>query len=346
MKLPSIKNLNISGKRILLRTNYDVPLKKDGVANDSRIIESLETINFLLQKKLKIVIISHLGRPEGKVIPGLSLLPVVKHLAKFLSREVPLVEGFEQMEKYKDREIVLLENLRFNRGEETNNKKFVQQLVSLADFYVNDAFAVSHRSHASVVGVPLFLPTAFGLDFLEEVKILLKVKKSPERPVVVILGGVKKSKARAVRKLVKWADYILIGGQMIKYAGLSKMINGYKKILGSLTRSGEDITTETIEEFKKVIVQAKTIILAGPMGAYEEKEFERGTKEIMKAIVASGAYSVVGGGDTEAALTKFGLVDKINYISSGGGAMLAFLANDTLPGIEVINDKNRKVNDD
>jgi len=209
-------------------------------------------------------------------------------------------------------------------------------LASLADFYVNDAFAVSHRRHASVVGVPGLLPSAFGLDFLEEVTTLVKLRRQPQRPVVVVFGGVKRSKAQAVKKMVHWADYILLGGQMVTYGGIPEMISADRKVIGSLTRSGEDITVATVKKFKTIIAKAKTVVLAGPMGAYEEKEYERGTREVCQAIVDSGAYTVVGGGDTEAALTKFGLVDKIDYVSSGGGAMLAFLADGTLAGIKAI----------
>jgi len=336
MTLPSVKSLKIVGKRVLLRANYDVPLKEQGVADDSRIVESLETINYLLQKKAKVVIISHLGRPEGKVMPGLSLAPVLKYLNKLLSRQVPLVKKIEEVAKHQNKEVVLLENLRFDRGEETNSKQFARRLASLADFYVNDAFAVSHRRHASVVGVPGLLPSAFGLDFLEEVTTLVKLRRQPQRPVVVVFGGVKRSKAQAVKKMVHWADYILLGGQMVTYGGIPEMISADRKVIGSLTRSGEDITVATVKKFKTIIAKAKTVVLAGPMGAYEEKEYERGTREVCQAIVDSGAYTVVGGGDTEAALTKFGLVDKIDYVSSGGGAMLAFLADGTLAGIKAI----------
>lgn len=337
MKLPSVRSLKVAGKKVLLRTNYDVPLEKGKIGDDSRIVESLETINYLLQKKAKIIIISHLGRPKGRVVADLSLKPVVKYLAKLLSRKVPLVE--KTANGRREAEVVMLENLRFSSGEEVNDKKFAQKLAKQADFYVNDAFACSHRQHASIVSVPQFLSSALGLDFLEEVEVLAKVRKTPQRPVVVILGGVKKSKMRAVKKLTAWADYILIGGQVVSYDGISQMIKQDPKILGSLTKSGEDITMETVKKFKKIIAQAKTIIWTGPMGAFENQKFEKGTKEIARAVVASGAYTVAGGGDTEAALTKFGLVDKVDYISSGGGAMLTFLAEKTLPGIEAIRRK-------
>lgn len=349
MKLPSVKDLDVANKKVLLRTNYDVPLTVDGrVADETRIEESLPTIKYLLKQKTKAIIITHLDRPGGKPVPGLNLKPVVERLEAMLGRTKIEYSGEILGEKTKRMamglnpgEILLLENLRFDPGEETNDQKFAQGLVGLADCYLNDAFAVSHRQHTSIVGVPKFLPSAFGFDFLEEIKILSKIRENPKRPVLVILGGVKKSKIRAAQKLTSWADYILVGGELIEYDGIPEMVDHQRKILGSLTKEGEDITIETVKKFKEVIVKAKTIIWSGPMGAFEEKKFERGTKEIAKAVVASGAYTVVGGGDTEAALTKFGLAEKIDYISSGGGAMLFFLAEKTLPGIEAILKKRR-----
>lgn len=338
MNLPSVKDLKIANKKVLLRTNYDVPLRLAGarsgqafrVADTTRIEESLATINYLLEQKAKIVIVSHLGRPGGKKVAALSLRPIVEKLALLLRQRVR-----EMGEIWEIGGVTVMENLRFEPGEEANDESFAKQLASLADFYINDAFAVSHRKHASIVGVPKFLPSAFGLDFLEEIETLSKIREKPKRPVVLILGGAKESKIETGRKLTSWADYILVGGALITYDGLPKMVD-HQKILGSLTRKGEDITIETAKRFGKVIAKAKTIVWSGPMGAFEEKKFERGTREIGQAVVKSGAYTVIGGGDTEAALTKFGLVDKIDYVSSGGGAMLEFLAEGTLVGIEAI----------
>ena len=211
----------------------------------------------------------------------------------------------------------------------------------MGDFYVNDAFACSHRKHASVVGIPKFLPAsrrAFGFDFLEEVKALTKIKDNPRRPVVVILGGVKEDKLKVMDELTRWADYILIGGKLptLMENGEWRMENKGRIVVASLNPEGKDITLETIEKFTEIIKNAGTIVWAGPMGIFEDKRFEKGTKEIAEAIVKSGAFSVVGGGDTEAALTKFALDKKVSFISSGGGAMLEFLAKGTLPGIEAI----------
>lgn len=348
MTLPSLKDLKFSQKKVLLRTNYDVPLTTGGrVADETRIEESLPTINFLLEQKAKMIIITHLDRPGGKSVPGLSLKPIVERLEVMLaevkvnfSQKILGEEIKGMVARLKAGEILVLENLRFDPGEEANDSIFARELANLADCYLNDAFAVSHRQHASLVTVPRFLPSGFGLDFLQEIKTLSQVREKPQRPVVVLLGGVKKSKIEAAKNLVAWADFILVGGKMIEYDGIPELIDHSKKTLGSLTRKGEDITIETIEKFKKIIAQAGTIIWSGPMGAFEEKDFERGTREIAQAVVKSQAYTVVGGGDTEAALTKFGLTEKIDYISSGGGAMLAFLAKGTLPAIEAIRRKN------
>lgn len=348
MHLPSVKDLPVAGKKVLLRTDYDVPLTADGrVADETRIEESLATINYLLSQKARIIIIAHLDRPGGKTVPGLSLRSVAERLRVMLNETEIRFTGEVLGEKtkgviaeLKPGEILLLENLRFDPGEEANDLEFARSLAYLAEYYINDAFAVSHRQHASLVGLPDFLPSAFGLDFIKETEVLAKVRENPQRPIVVILGGVKESKTEAAKKLASWADYVLIGGRLIECDGIPQLVN-HQKILGSLTKDGEDITMETVAQFKQVIAKSKTIIWSGPMGAYEDEKFEKGTRGVAEAVVASGAYTVVGGGDTEAALTKFGLVDKINYISSGGGAMLVFLADGTLPGIEAIVKKTK-----
>lgn len=342
MKLPSLKDLGLVKKTVLLRADYDVPLDQDGrVADASRIEGSLPTIKHLISQKAKIIIIAHLDRPGGKVVKGLSLKPVAEKLNLLLGREVSLSaqvlgEKTERaVKELKPKEILLLENLRFDPREVEDNKGFAKKLASLAEVYINDAFAASHRRHASVVGVPRYLPSAAGLDLIKEIDTLTNILQKPRRPVVVILGGIKKSKTEAARKMLGWADSILVGGKLVLYDGIPKLL-GRKKVSGHLRRRGEDITAESIEKFEEEIAKAGTIIWSGPMGAYEKEEFSQGTRRIAQAVVDSGAYTVVGGGDTEAALTKFGLVEKIDYISSGGGAMLFFLSKGTLPGIEAI----------
>lgn len=342
MKLPSVKDLDLANKTVLLRADYDVPLDQDGrVADATRIEDSLSTIKHLISQKAKIIIIAHLDRPGGKVVRGLSLKPVAEKLSLLLDGEVRLSAEVlgkkteQAVKELKPGKILLLENLRFDPCEEKNDKGFAKKIASLADVYINDAFAVSHRRHASVVGIPRYLPSVAGLDLMKEVDSLTNVLQRPRRPVIVILGGVKRSKVEAVKKIIGWADYILVGGKLVFYDDITQFLS-HERVGGDLKRDGEDITMKSIKEFEKVIAKAGTIIWSGPMGAYEREEFSRGTRRIAQAVVDSGAYTVIGGGDTEAALTKFGLVDKIDYISSGGGAMLFFLAEGTLPGIEAI----------
>jgi len=353
MKLPSVKDLCVKGKRVLLRTNYDVPLKKVKskkekgkslvVEDETRIEESLATIKWLLENGAKIIIVSHLGRPGGKRVPELSLEPVAKKISNFkflISNQFQMtnvklgkMDGWQLAEN-----LLLLENLRFHPGEEENNLDFAKELASLADFYVNEAFACSHRKHASIVGVPRFFPPqnrAFGFDFLKEIEVLSKIREKPVRPVVLLLGGTKEDKIDYAKKLVNWADWILVGGKLVEYDGIPQLAK-HPKILADLIKSGQDITMETVEKFKEIIFKAKTIVWAGPMGNFYDQKYEAGTKEIARAVVESGAFSVVGGGDTEVALTRFGLDKKISFISSGGGAMLEFLAEGTLPGIKAL----------
>jgi len=328
MQLPSVRDLSLARKSVLLRTDLDVPLKNGQVADPTRIEKSLPTIKYLLDQKAKVTIIAHLDRPGGKVVPELSLKPVVD----FLNELLPGVQDYQ-----------LHENLRFEKGEEANDLGFAKKLINKADFYVNDAFAVSHRKHASIVSLPKLLPSAFGINFLHEVEVLGKVKQSPKRPVVVILGGAKEDKLDEVKRLLDWADLILIGGKLpqilqMKNKQISKsMTNDKCRILvANLNKEGKDIDMGSIGRFEEVIMKAGTVVWAGPMGVWEEEQFEKGTREIAQAIIESKAFSIIGGGDTEAALTELGLEKKINFISSGGGAMFEFLATGTLAGIEAI----------
>ena len=342
MKLPSVKDFDLTGKTVLLRTDYDVPLDEDGRVDDAtRIEDSLPTIKHLLAQKTKVIIIAHLGQPNGQEVKGLSLKPVAEKLNLLLDKEIHLsneVLGEKTnlaVKELKPKGILLLENLRFDPREANNDRGFAKKLASLAEFYINNAFAVSHREHASIVGVPRYLPSAAGLDLVEEVTTLNHLLENPRRPVVVILGGVKPSKIEEAKKLVGWADYLLVGGKLVLYDGLPELVD-HEKVSGHLKRAGEDITMESVKEFEKIIAKAGTIIWSGPMGAYEKGEYSQGTRRVAEAVVKSGAYTVIGGGDTEAALTDFGLVEKISYVSSGGSAMIGFLASGTLPGIEAL----------
>lgn len=345
MKLPDLRNFDLQGKRVLVRVDFDVPLiRKEGekvreqewtVGDVSRIRNALPTINYLLAQKAKVILLSHLGRPDGKVVPDLSLSPARESLQRLLPElDVKLITG-KSMEngnlQMEDQDVCLLENLRFDPGEEVNSLKFAQTLTSLGDFYVNEAFAVSHREHASIVGLPKILPHAAGLNLLKEVEVLSGVLDKPKRPVVVILGGAKEDKLGAISGLLNFADHILVGGKLPSMTQQSTKI-----VIGTLNEEGKDITLETVEKFREIIEKAGTVIWAGPMGQYEDEDWEIGTREIGRAVADSSAFKVVGGGDTEAALKKFNLVEKIDFISSGGGAMLEFLARGDLPGLAAL----------
>ncbi len=350
-KLPRLQDIILKRKTVLLRTNYDVPLKKREnkkekkweVADDSRIRESFSTINYLLEQKNKVIILSHLGRPKGKFFLSLSLEPVLKVISHF---DFPVFKKssiskikLNEFEGWKLNEsLYLMENLRFNSGEEDNDLDFAEKLAKLGDFFVNDAFACSHREHASIVGIPQFLSSAFGFDFLKEVEVLSEVRENPRRPVTVILGGAKADKLEVIDQLLNWADYILIGGKLPLLIQSSKLKNQKSKkvIVADLKPDHKDITLGSSRQFREIIKLSGTILWAGPMGVFEENKSEEGTKQIAKAVVESQAFKVVGGGDTEAALTKFNLEEKIDYLSSGGGAMFEFLAKGTLTGIEAI----------
>jgi len=335
-KLPSVQDLPLAQKKVLLRVDYDVPLKAGQITDTSRIDESLPTINYLLEQKAQVILLSHLGRPEGKMVPELSLKPIVEYLSKILKKEVPLISDLSEKT---NQELVLLENLRFWPGEESNDPLFAKNLAGLGDFFINDSFACSHREHASISGLPQILPSAFGFDFLKEVAILSHLQEQPKKPIVVILGGAKADKLKIVAKIINWADRILIGGRLPLLISSFPLPVSDKIVMAELNSDGKDITLESIAKFQEIISQAGTIIWAGPMGLYEEDPWGKGTQEIARAISQNQAYKVIGGGDTEAALTKFNLLEKIDFISSGGGAMFEFLVQGTLPGIEAIINK-------
>jgi len=348
MVFPSLEDFNFKGKKALLRTNYDVPLKKVQssnskvqsweIENAERIEESFRTIRYLVKSGAKkVVIISHLGRPEGKCVSELSLKAVAEYIDEKLGREVP--DGCE---------VYLRENLRFDLGEESNDAVFARELAKLGDVFVNDAFACCHRRHASIVGVPGLLPSLFGFDCAEEIRTLDKVRNEAKRPVVAVFGGAKEDKLEAALGLAGWADWVLIGGRLpqLRETGdvRSETQSGRQKIQwAELREDGKDISEKSAKEFAEIIGKAGTVVWAGPMGVYEEAGAETGTKIIGTAVAESGAFKVVGGGDTETALVKFNLAEKIDYISSGGGAMLEFLAKGTLPGIEAITKTNSKL---
>ncbi|MCS7092468.1 MAG: phosphoglycerate kinase [Patescibacteria group bacterium] len=334
MNIRKLHDLDVSKKKVIVRMDLDVD-------NDfSRIELSKDTLDYLLNSNSKVIIIGHKGRPEGRINEELSLQRLVFVLEKLLGRSVFFIRdifgaGQEKLETMQDGDVVLLENIRFDRREEENDLEFARHLASLAQCYVNEAFAVSHRAHASIIGIPNFLPSAAGFRFEKEVEMLLRVLENPNRPIVAVISGVKRDKMDYISHLVNHVDRILAGGLLPKYYGDE---NPYpdKLIIGSLTLDNEDINSDTIEIFKAEIAKAGTIVLAGVPGKYEDEDHRQGTKEVFTAIANSHAYKVAGGGDAEAAITLLNLNDKFDWISVGGGAMLEYLSLKTLPGIEAL----------
>ena len=341
MNLPKIQDANLEGKTVLLRADLDEPILDGKISDDLRLKTSLETINYLLKNSSKVIVCGHLGRPKGDD-KNLSLKIVADWYAKTLNGSVSNIKekDFDAFQTLPN--LILLENLRFDPGEEGNDPKFAQKLASLADVYVNDSFATSHRAHASIVGVPKLLPHFAGLRLQKEVEELSKVMDKPERPFTVIIGGAKiETKLPMVRKMDEIADFILVGGEIARDKVSIKLAHDEgPKIrstlqIADLTSDEKDIAEYSTQNFIAVINKSKTIVWNGPMGQFEQC-FDLGTREIANAIVASGAFSVVGGGNTVEFIQKEGLLDKFSFVSTGGGAMLEFLSGEKLPGLEVL----------
>lgn len=325
--LPKLTDLDVSSKKVLVRADLDVDISDKH--EDFRLEALTPTLDYLKEKNAKIIVCGHKGRPTHEAMAGkkspenknLSLLPLQPYFNKW---------GAE-----------VLENLRFDPGEEKNDTKFAKKLASKADIFVNESFATSHRKHASIVGVPKFIPSCVGFHFEKEIENLNKIISNPARPLMFIVSGIKKDKVEMINKLKKSADKILVGGRLPDYMGdNTKSVRSYteddKVIIGNLVMDKQDLTLNTIEFFKKEILKARTIVLAGVLGKYEDEGHRQGTKQIFETVAASRAFKVVGGGDSLTAISMFKIKDKFDWVSVGGGAMLEFLANGTLPGIEAL----------
>ena len=386
MSTLSIRDLDLAGKRVFIRVDFNVPLANGGqeITSDKRIRASLPTIRYALEKGAAVILASHLGRPKGKPNPEMSLKPIAAKLAELLGRPVamapdcvgPAVEAMLPAPG----EVLLLENLRFHPEEEKNDPEFSKQLAKLCDVYVNDAFGSAHRAHASTVGMIAFVKqAAAGLLMDKEIEYLTKAVKNPARPCVAILGGAKVSdKIEVIQNLMKVVDKLMIGGAMAytflraRGEGTGKSLVEEDKIdlarelmaeagdklmlpvdhvvaaelkVGVDTKvvdqvpgglMGLDIGPKTMDAYEQVISGAKTVIWNGPMGVFETPPFDQGTEALAKAVAASGAVSVVGGGDSEKAIKSAGVADKISHISTGGGASLEFLAGIELPGVAAL----------
>jgi phosphoglycerate kinase len=388
----TIRDIDIRGKKVIVRVDYNVPLGEDlSVTDDTRIRLSIPTIKYLIENNARIILISHLGRPKGKPEDRFRLDPAALKLEELTGVKVKKFDSIysDEIKDYIDNRlqeggIVMLENLRFDPGEKSNDREFSMSLASLGDIYVNDAFGAAHRSHASVVGIPEFLPAVSGLLLEKEVETLTSLLESPERPFLAILGGSKVSdKIKVIRNLLSKVEMLILGGGMtytfLKSKGMEigksiceddqldyaeEMIslarkNNVSLILpvdiiaarefdrNSKTREvpvdgipsgwmGLDIGSRTVDLFKKNIAEAGTIFWNGPVGVFEWEKFSKGTKNIAFAIAGSNAVTVAGGGDTIAAIKRYGLAEKFSHISSGGGASMELLEGRILPGVEAL----------
>lgn len=342
-KLRKIQDEDVKNKVVFLRADLDVPLKNFKIEDDSRLFAVIPTIDLLLKKGARVIIAGHLGRPKDPNDFQYSLEPVLEWLARKLDKK-PIEMELEGFSGWKITEnLFLLENLRLYKEEEEDNLEFSKKLASLANIYVNDAFAVSHRAHSSIVGIAKLLPSYAGLHLQKEIEELSKVLNNPTHPLTVIIGGAKiETKLPMVEKMHKVADNVLVGGEIAEHVKeLAKVaherVDGKKSMLfvADLTQDREDISEVSIQNFVQVIQNSKTIVWNGPMGEFE-KGFDKGSKEIAKAITQSGAYIIVGGGETIEFCKRENLLSKISFVSTGGGAMLEFLAGQKLPGLDVL----------
>ncbi len=398
MDKKTVRDLDVAGKKVLVRVDFNVPLNDKGeITDDTRITASLPTIQYLLEQKAAVILMAHLGRPKGQVKPELSLAPVAKHLGKLLGKKIlfaPDCVGEAAQaaaSKLKPGHILLLENLRFHKEEEKNDMDFAEKLASLADLYVNDGFGVSHRAHASVEGVTHFLPAAAGFLLEKEIQYVGQAVTNPLHPFVAIIGGAKVSdKIGVISNLLDKVDTLLIGGGM---ANTFLAAQGYKmgkslveedkldlakELLAKAKKNkvnmllptdlvmaaafapdaehvtekvknlnqaymAMDIGAETSKAYAEALADAKMIVWNGPMGVFEMDAFCKGTEAVAKAVAKSRATSIVGGGDSVAAIEKLGLAKRITHISTGGGASLEYLEGKVLPGVAALDDLRRKM---
>ncbi|MDI7246153.1 MAG: phosphoglycerate kinase [Bacillota bacterium] len=394
MAKATVRDVDVRGKRVLVRVDFNVPTNAEReITDDTRIRAALPTIRYLIDHGAKVILASHLGRPKGKPVDEFRMDPVAKRLSELLGKPVRKLDecvGDEVragVSGMKDGDVVLLENLRFHAEEEANDEGFARSLAELAEIYVNDAFGTAHRAHASTAGVARFLPAVAGFLMEKEIEVMGKALADPERPFAAILGGAKvKDKVGVVKNLLDKVDTLMIGGGMaytfLKAKGLEvgqsileadkidlanelmekARARGVRFMLPSdvvvADRFAEDAETRvvpvdkippdwqaldigprTVAEFGRAVAGAKTVVWNGPMGVFEMKPFAEGTRGVAKALAESKAVTIVGGGDSAAALEEMGFADKVTHVSTGGGASLEFLEGRELPGVAVLKDK-------
>jgi phosphoglycerate kinase len=360
MEIKTIEKSDVSNKTVILRVDFNCPIKGGKVLDSYRIKRSLDTVQYLFNNGVKkIIILTHLGRPDGKFQSDSSLLPVVSDFAekmadfglgdlniKLIKYKKDIKNCTEEAKKTKSR-ITFLENIRFWREETENDKKFAKKLASLGDIFVNDAFSVCHRVHASIFGIAHYLPSYGGLLLAKEIEEIEKNVEKPISPAIAIIGGAKlETKMPVIQSLAKKYDKILVGGliavEFIKKFGKEKKIPNFphsEKIILPVGFKGDkkqDIDEESAENFAGLLASAKTILWNGPLGKFEDKPYRKGSLIVAKAVAKSTAYKLVGGGETHEMLQLFGIFDKIDFVSTGGGAMLEFIGKKNLPGIEIL----------
>lgn len=391
----SVTDLAVAGKKVLVRCDFNVPMKDGAITNDARIQGALPTIEYLIENGAKVILMSHLGRPKGEAKPEFSLAPVAVRLGEYLKKDVLFADDAEVVGEnakkmaadMKEGDVLLLQNTRYRKEETKNGEEFAKELASLADLYVNDAFGTAHRAHASNVGVSALLPSALGFLVKKEIDVMGKAMEAPERPFVAILGGAKVSdKIGVIENLLDKVDTLIIGGGMAytffvakgwsvgnslleaDKVELAKSLlekaeaKGVKLLLPvdnivatgfsndaefKTVKSSEipegweglDIGAESIKLFEMEIANAKTVVWNGPMGVFEMSNFARGTFAVAEALTQTEAVTIIGGGDSAAAVIQSGYADKMSHISTGGGASLELFEGKVLPGIDAINEK-------
>lgn len=392
----TIRDIELKGKRVLIRCDFNVPLDSNqNITDDTRIRAALPTLEYMVTQGAKVVVMSHLGRPKGKAAAEFSLAPVAVRLAELLGKQVEFADSDvvvddsvkEKVAALKDGDVLLLQNVRFRKEETDNEPGFAKELASLGDVFVQEAFGTAHRAHASTAGVADYLPCVSGFLIEKEVKFLGSALQNPQRPFVAIMGGAKVGdKIKVIENLLTKVDTLIIGGGMsytfYKAMGLeigtsildADNIDLAKMLLEKATSlnvklllpvdivcadefsndakyqtysrdqipsdmMGLDIGEETVKLYSEEIAKAKTVVWNGPMGVFEMENFAKGTKAIAEALATSDATTIIGGGDSAAAVEQFGLADKMSHISTGGGASLEFLEGKILPGISIIEEK-------
>ena len=390
MNKKTIRDVNVRGKRVLVRVDFNVPLKEGTITDDTRIRAALPTINYLLEKGAALILCSHLGRPKGKVVPELKMDPVAARLSELLGRPVQKMDACTGTEVEKAAEemqpgdVILLENTRFNPEEKENDPGFAKQVAGLADIFVNDAFGAAHRAHATTVGVADYLPAVAGFLMEKELEFLGKATSDPEHPYVAILGGAKISdKIGVIESLLSKCDRLLIGGGMantffkamgfeigdslveeeavptaktlLEKAGSQLVLPVDAVVADAYDNEAKtkvvapnevtpgwrilDIGPKTVQTFESALGGAKTVVWNGPMGVFEMPNFAKGTFAVAETLAKLDATTIIGGGDSAAAIKQAGLTDKMSHVSTGGGASLEFLEGKTLPGVAALADK-------